>query len=190
VRASASGQASARNAVRRSAAVSLKSMIKYNNDRGIMIKEFIANLMFGTLFAVVGAAIAAGAPASPVIGTWKLDIANSMFGASAAFKAQTRTYSQSAQGITLNMKAVGTDGKKATVQTTYQLDGKDYPVTGAAGYDSLSAKQIDGNTAEFTLKKDGKTVGTTRRTVSKDGKTLTAAAKNPKGEDTLIFNRQ
>jgi hypothetical protein len=154
------------------------------------MKQFFASLMFGTLFAMGGAAIAAGTAADPVIGTWKLDVAKSMFGASPTIKAQTRTYSQSAQGITLVMKTVGADGKEATTQTTYQFDGKDYPVTGAAEYDSLSAKQIDSNTAEFTLMKAGKTVGTTRRTVSKDGKTLTATAKNAKGEDTLVFNKQ
>jgi hypothetical protein len=92
------------------------------------MKQFLANLMFGTLFAVAGAAIAVGAAADPV--------------------------------------------------------------TGTADYDSLSAKQIDANTAEFTLKKGGKTIGTTRRTVSKDGKTLTATNKNAKGEDTLIFDKQ
>jgi len=64
VRASASGQASARNTVRRSAAVSLKSMIKNNNDGRVIMKQFIANLMLGTLFAVVGAAIAAGTAAT------------------------------------------------------------------------------------------------------------------------------
>jgi hypothetical protein len=170
--------------------MSLESIIKYNNDGGIIMKQFLANLMFGTLFAVAGAAIAVGAAADPVIGTWKLDVAKSTFGASPAVKAQTRAYSQSAQGITLDMKTVGADGKETTVQTTYQFDGKDYPVTGTADYDSLSAKQIDANTAEFTLKKGAKTVGTTRRTVSKDGKTLTATNKNAKGEDTLIFNKQ
>ncbi len=143
MRASASGQASARNAVRRSAAVSMKSTIKNNNDGAVIMKQFIANLMFATLFAVVGAAIAAGAAADPLIGAWKLDVAKSMFAASAAFKAQTRTYSQSAQGITLNMKTVGTDGNETTVLTTYQLGGK----------------------------------------------TLTATAKNARGEDTLIFNK-
>ena len=156
------------------------------------MKQFLARLMFGALFAAGGAAIAAGTAADPVIGTWKLDVAKSMFGAGPAVKAQTRTYSQSAQGITLNMKSVGADGKETTVQTTYQLDGKDYPVKGAAEYDSLSAKQIDSNTAEFTLKKGGKTVGTTRRTVSMDGKTLTATSTNvnAKGEDTSVFSKQ
>jgi hypothetical protein len=156
------------------------------------MKQFLSRLMFGALFAAGGAAIAAGTAADPVIGTWKLDVAKSMFGAGPAVKEQTRTYSQSAQGITLNMKTVGADGKETTVQTTYQLDGKDYPVKGAAEYDSLSAKQIDSNTAEFTLKKGGKTVGTTRRTVSMDGKTLTATSKNvnAKGEDTFVFSKQ
>ncbi len=45
-------------------------------------------------------------------------------GAAPAIKAQSRTYSQSAQRVTLNMKAVGADGKETTVQATYQLDGK------------------------------------------------------------------
>ena len=156
------------------------------------MKQFLASLMFGALFTAGGAAIAAGTAADPVIGTWKLDVAKSMFGAGPAVKAQTRTYSQSAQGITLNMKTVGADGKETTVQTTYQLDGKDYPVTGAGEYDGLSGKQIDSNTAEFTLKKAGKTVRTPRRTVSMDGKTLTATSKNvnAKGEDTFVFSKQ
>ena len=122
-------------------------------------------------------------------------MAKSTFGAGPALKSQTRIYSQSTQGITLNMKTVGADGKGTTTQTTYHLDGKDYPVTGSADYDSLSAKQIDRNTAEFTLSNAGKVVGTTRRTVSKDGKTLTATSKvtNEKGEKTenrMVFDKQ
>jgi hypothetical protein len=54
------------------------------------------------------------------------------------------------------------------------LNGKDFPVTGAPDYDSLSAKRVDSNTTGFTLKKGGKETGTTSRTVSKDGRTLTA----------------
>jgi hypothetical protein len=156
------------------------------------MKQLLASLMFGALVAAGGAAIAAGMSADPMIGTWKLDVAKSMFGAGPAVNAQTRTYSQSAQGIGLNMKTVGADGKETTIQTTYQVDGKDYPVTGAAEYDSLSGKQIDSNRADFTLKKGGKTVGTTRRTVSMDGKTLTATSKNvnAKGEDTFVFSKQ
>jgi hypothetical protein len=53
------------------------------------------------------------------------------------------------------------------------VNGKDYPLMGNPDFDSLSGMRIDTNTAEFTLKRAGKPVGTTRRTVSNDGQTLT-----------------
>jgi len=86
-------------------------------------------------------------------------------------------------------------GKASTTRTTYQFDGKDHPVTGNPDYDSLTAKQVDANTAEFVLKKGGKAVGRTERTVSQDGKTLTAkttltAANGQKTESVLVFDRQ
>ena len=81
------------------------------------------------------------------------------------------------------------------MQTTYKLDGKEYPVTGAPGWDTLSGKQVDSNTAEFTLKKRGKVVGTTSRTVSKDGKTMTTRqsttdAKGGKIETETVLDRK
>ena len=157
--------------------------------------RILTSIFLGTLITISSAAVAAETSADPVVGTWNLNVAKSTFSAGPALKSQTRIYSQSTQGITLNMKTVGADGKETTTQTTYHLDGKDYPVTGSADYDSLSAKQIDRNTAEFTLSKAGKVVGTTRRTVSKDGKTLTATSKatNAKGErieDRTVFDKQ
>jgi hypothetical protein len=139
--------------------------------------------------------VASGAAPDPVAGTWQLNVAKSKFISGPALKSQTRTYSQSADGITLVIKSVGVDGKEATTQTTYKLDGRDYPVTGAPNWDTLSGKQIDSNTAEFTVKKGGKVVGTTSRTVSKDGKTLTAkqSTTNEKGEKTegeLVFDKK
>jgi hypothetical protein len=143
--------------------------------------------------AVVGVAIA-GAP-DPVIGTWKLNASKSTFTAGPALKTQTRTYSQSGPTITLVMKSVGADGSETTSKTSYQLDGKDYPVAGNADFDSLSPQQVDSNTAMFTLKKGGKKVGTTERTVSKDGKTLTTimkltTAKGETSESELVFDKQ
>jgi len=142
-----------------------------------------------------GVAFAAGPVPDPVVGTWQLNVSKSTFTAGPAFKSQTRTYSQSGQTIKLVMKTVGADGKESTTQTTYQLDGKDFPVKGNPDYDSLAAKQVDSNAAEFTLKKGGKVVGTTSRTVSKDGKTLTSEVKmtTPKGEKSetvLVFDKQ
>ena len=115
------------------------------------MNKFLSSVFLGALFTFGSAAIAAESAADPVVGTWKLNVAKSTFSAGPALKSQTRIYSQSAQGITLNMKTVGADGKETNTKTTYHLDGNDYPVTGVSDYDSLSGKQIDSNTAEFTL---------------------------------------
>ncbi|HEY5810018.1 MAG TPA: hypothetical protein VIT67_18745, partial [Povalibacter sp.] len=105
------------------------------------MRKLLISAVFVFLAAVSGLAIA-GAP-DPVIGTWKLNASKSTFTAGPALKTQTRTYSQSGSTITLVMKSVGADGSEATSKTSYQLDGKDYPVAGNADFDSLSPQQID-----------------------------------------------
>ena len=149
------------------------------------------------LLAVVAtrASVAIAAASDLVVGTWQLNTSKSTFTAGAGPKSQTRTYSQTGPSITLVMKTVGADGNEATTQTTYQLDGKDYPVTGTPDYDSLSAKQVNARTATFILKKGGKAVGSTTRTVSQDGKALTAksnitTAKGTKSESVMVFDKQ
>jgi 2',3'-cyclic-nucleotide 2'-phosphodiesterase (5'-nucleotidase family) len=148
------------------------------------------------LVATVGAiAIAGAADSDPVVGTWLLNASKSTFAGAQAPKSQTRTYTQSGPSITLVIKTVGADGKEATVQTTYKLDGNDYPVSGSQDFDSLSAKQVNPHTATFTLKKAGKAVGRTTRTVSHDGKILTSKSdttttKGEKVESVLVFDRQ
>jgi hypothetical protein len=147
------------------------------------------------LTAAGGLALAVAATPDPVIGSWQLNVAKSKFTSGPALKSQTRTYSQSGDSITVVIKSVGADGKETSMQTTYKLDGKDYPVTGAPGWDTLSGKQLDSNTAEFTLKKGGKVVGRTGRTVSKDGKTLmsrqsTVNEKGEKYEAELVLDKK
>ena len=158
----------------------------------------MSKLLLTAVLAIVAAVSAvpiAAADADPVVGTWQLNAAKSTFTSGPAIKSQTRTYSQSGSSITLVMKTVGADGKEATTHTTYQLNGKDFPVTGTPDYDSLAGKQVDSATAEFTLKKGGKTIGTTSRTVSKDGKTLTSknkstTASGEKSNYVLVFGKQ
>jgi len=158
-----------------------------------MSKLLVSVLIFAATFG--GVAIAATPSADPVVGTWKLNAEKSTFTPGPAIKSQMRTYSQSGPTITLVMKSVNADGQEVTSRTTYQLDNKDYPVMGNPDFDSLSAQQVDANTAQFTLKRAGKAVGTTSRTVSKDGKTLTSkmkvtTAKGEKTESTLVFDKQ
>jgi hypothetical protein len=159
------------------------------------MRKLLLSAALAFVAAIGGVAIAGAPAADPVVGTWRLNVSKSSFIAGPALKAQTRIYSQSGPSITLVMKSMGADGSEATSQTTYQLDGKDYPVKGNADFDSLSPQQVDGNTAKFTLKRGGKTVGMTSRTVSKDGKTLTSSmklttAKGEASENELVFDKQ
>ena len=159
------------------------------------MRKLLLCALIAAIAVTGGAAIAIAAGSDPVVGTWQLDTAKSKFAAGPAMQSQTRTYSQSGDKITLVMTTIGPGGKEVTTHTTYQLNGKDFPVTGTADYDSLSAKRINSNKAEFTLKKAGKDIGTTGRTVSQDGKTLTAktnvmTAAGEKSENTLVFDKK
>jgi hypothetical protein len=144
-----------------------------NRHRGTIMNKVLSNVFLGALLIIGSAVLAAEIGADPVVGTWKLNLAKSTFGGGPALKSQIRTYSQTARAITLKMTTVNADGKETTTQTTYHVDGNNYPSMGNPDFDSLSGMQIDTNTTEFTLNRAGKPVGTLRRTVSKDGQTLT-----------------
>jgi hypothetical protein len=152
--------------------------------RGLLSRAVLA------VAAAGGLALAAAATPDPVIGSWELNIAKSKFTSGPVLKSQSRTYSQSGDGIAVVIKSVGSDGEETTMQTTYKLDGKDYPVTGAPGWDTISGKQVDSNTAEFTVKKGGKVIGKISRTVSKDGRTLTARQNTSTAKGELVFDRK
>jgi hypothetical protein len=159
------------------------------------MQKFLTTAFVATLLGLASVTVAAWPAADPVVGTWKLNVAMSKATPGPLAKSETRSYTESAQGMTVSWKTVGADGKESSVSATYKADGKDYPVTGAAAYDGLSLKRIDSQTTEFTLKKGGKAVGTGTRSVSKDGKVLTINSKvttagGASAEQTLVFDRQ
>jgi hypothetical protein len=102
---------------------------------------------------------------------------------------------QTAQDLSMTVKGVNADGSAISIQTTFQYDGKDYPYTGSPIFDSLSLQRVNGTTVKSTLKKDGKAVGTTTRTLSAGGKVLTVStqATDRKGvhhDDVAVYDRQ
>jgi hypothetical protein len=153
------------------------------------MKKVVAIALLGTM--LVGASVFA---ADAVVGSWKLNTSMSKFSGMAP-KSGMRMYTESAEGTVLDQKMVGADGKEMAMHTAIKYDGKDYPVSGNADADTVSAKVIDAHTTHFTMKKGGKEVGTVHRVVSADGKTLTVTNKGTHGdgkayEDTLVFDRQ
>ena len=137
---------------------------------------------------------AADAP-DPVVGTWKLDTAKSKFTPGPAPKSQTRTYAETAQGTAMTFTGVAANGSSMSGQSTFKYDGKDYKITGSADYDTLSLKRLNGTTVRADLKKGGKVVGATIRTLSGHGKVLTLASKG-KGatgaafDNVMVFDKQ
>ena len=91
--------------------------------------------------------------------------------------------------------SVGADGKEIVTKSTFKAEGKDYPMTGSANFDSLSLKQVDDHTVQSTQKKGGKAIGTTTRTVSKDGKVLTLSSKGTGAtgvayDNVMVYDKQ
>lgn len=132
---------------------------------------------------------------NPVVGTWSLNVAKSKFSPGPAPKSDTRSYTESADGITMTWKSTPASGKEMTVQSTYKTDGKDYPVTGMPNFDTLALKQVDDHTVHVTQKKGGKVVGETTRSISKDGKVLTLSSKGTGADgvaydNVMVYDRQ
>jgi uncharacterized protein (TIGR02246 family) len=134
-------------------------------------------------------------PPDPVLGSWKLNVEKSKFTPGPGWQSQTRVYQSTPVGVSVTWTGIGASGEKMQVSYTYQYDGKDYPMTGSASYDTLNAVRIDALTVKSEEKRGGKTVGIAMRSVSADGKvlTLTDEGTNRKGRkfsQVLVFDRQ
>jgi hypothetical protein len=140
------------------------------------MKTLMKTILMGAVLAVASVAAAAGA-ADPVLGTWTLNVAKSTFNPGPGPKSQTRTYSATADGISLTVSGTGADGTAISQESTFKYDGKAYGFTGSKDYDALSLKRVNGSTVKSIMTKAGKPVGTTTRTISGHGKVLTLSSK-------------
>ena len=160
------------------------------------MNKLLKTLLMGAVIAggLGSVVIAADAP-DPVLGTWKLDTARSKFIPGPAPKSQTRTYAETAQGTAMTFTGVAANGSSMSGQSTFKYDGKDYKITGSADYDTLSLKRLNGSTVRADLKKGGKVVGTTVRTLTGHGKVLTLASKGTGAtgapfDIVMVFDKQ
>jgi hypothetical protein len=171
-----------------------RAHVRSINDGGIMNKLLKAFLIGAAIAGGLGAAAPAADQPDPVIGKWTLNVAASKFMPGPAPKSQTRTYTQSAQGTVMKYTGVSASGSTVSGSSTYKYDGKDYPVTGSPDYDTLAPRRLNGS-VRIDLKKGGKVVGTTIRTLSAHNKVLTLSSKGKdvKGgtfDNVLVFDRQ
>ena len=134
--------------------------------------------------------------ADPLLGTWKLNLEKSKYGARPAPKSIMVTFAAQEGGM-IKYTAHGVDAKgQAThVEWSGKLDGKDYPMTGNPTADTLVGKRINARAIEWTAKKEGKVVVTLKGVISRDGKTLTTVwnGTDEKGQPqswTTVSERQ
>ena len=154
--------------------------------------EFAAILVLAAV--ATGTAMAQG---NPLVGTWKLNTEKSKFSPGPAPKSMTRKVEAQGDGVKYTFTGVSADGSAITYGFSVSFDGKDNPISGTmpAGADTISAKRIDANSFEATMKKGGKVIGTSSVKVSGDGKVTTVTAKgtNAKGEatnDVSVYEKQ
>jgi hypothetical protein len=129
------------------------------------------------------------------VGSWKLDLAKSKYGATAAPKSQTLKLESTPAGTKLTSDGVDSDGKPSHATWTSKMDGKDVPFEGNPNANTGSPKRVDDNTYTNTWKKGGKVTVTAKVVVAADGKTLTVTqtGKNAKGEAvniTAVYDKQ
>jgi hypothetical protein len=164
----------------------------HTHSRGKHMQSIFKTLFFGAVLALgSGTALAADA----VVGAWKLNLAKSTFSPGPPPKSQTRTYAESAQGMTVTVKTTAADGKDSMTTLTFKTDGKPYPMSGSPEFDMVAVTRVDALTVRSTETKAGATVATAVRTVSKDGKTLTFEQKGTnangvKYNNVSVYDRQ
>ena len=159
------------------------------------MNRFLGTILLGTMLGAGGATVWAADAPDAIIGTWTLNVAKSTFTPGPAPKSQTRTYAQSAQGVAMTFNGVAADGSPVSGQSTFNYDGKDYPITGSPDYDTLSLKRVNGSTVKAVLKLSGKVVGSTTRSISAHGKVMTLSTKGTSAKGTpydfvTVFDKQ
>ena len=153
------------------------------------------SLLVGFALLAVVPATVASAQANPFLGTWKQDVSKWKGTPGAAPKSVTVKMEQAGAMFKVTVSGTGSDDKPISQNYSMAYDGKDYPFSGSADYDMVSAKMLDATTRHTVRKKGGKEVQTVHSVLSKDGKhyTATTSGVNAKGEKvqtTATYDRQ
>jgi hypothetical protein len=151
--------------------------------------------LLATLALLLLANVSYANPDSAWDGTWELNLAKSKFDPGPAFKSQVRTVTTEGDMQTVKISTVNAGGRTTTSESSYRLDGKEYPITGSPDFDALALKRVDNATVSGVVKHKGKVAMHTTRALSKDGKvmTVTNQGTNPAGQpmnNVMVFDRK
>jgi hypothetical protein len=153
------------------------------------MKNIERSLVVAGLALLIATGQALAQTTDPVVGTWELNLAKSVFTPGPAPKSETRTYEASGSDFKLKLNGIDGNGKPTSIQASYSMDGREHPIIGSPDADSQSIKRVDALSTEGTLKKSGKVVQTVRREITKDGKTMTITFKGVNARGDTIHNK-
>ena len=151
-----------------------------------------------TIFAVatvLSLGVLTLAATDPIIGTRKLNVAESKFSPGPAPQDVTTTYSQDGDWISIKTEGTDSSGQPFARTNRFKMDGQEYPFDGPHGKGMISVKKVNDHTANAVMKFDGGNSVTTHSVISKDGKTrtMTSKGKNLKGQkvnSVVVWERQ
>ena len=125
----------------------------------------------------------------PLLGTWHLNVSQSRYSPGPPPTSQTRTYEKHRFGIQATVRTAYADGRSTTVQSVWDYDSMEHPVTGSEDTDSIKVQQINPHTHEATLSHAGKETGTFQRVISKDGTQMTVTIKRGTGFSVEVYEK-
>lgn len=130
----------------------------------------------------------------PILGTWTLNVAKSKFDPGPPAKAGIVRFEKAGQGLHVVADLTDANNNVAHTEYTANFDGREYPIKGVPGVDTVMLKRISVNSSQRIDKKGGQIVQTFVRTVSPDGRTMTVTQKaDAQGQainNVLVFDRK
>ncbi|MCW4463250.1 hypothetical protein OK349_16170 [Sphingomonas sp. BT-65] len=159
------------------------------------MKAFVAILVLGGTLLAAPASTRTAQPASPLLGSWAVDLARLPMPPEARPKRVTITYSEASDGKwRTQVEVLGNDGSRSQAMGTYWPDGTSYPVEGNLEADTAAVKLPMPNVMVQALAKGGVPASMRTYTVAMDGKTMTETVVffTPDGKPVMrtnYFNR-
>lgn len=127
----------------------------------------------------------------PLLGTWYLNVSKSTYRPGPPPNSQVRIFEKHPLGIRATVKTVYRDGRSTTVQSVYDRDTQEHPVTGSEDVDVIVMTRTSAYTHEATLLHAGLEMGSFRREISRDGKQMTVTLRRarPPEENVEIYEK-
>ncbi len=146
-------------------------------------------LMLASAAVFAGLWAAAQAIADPRIGTWKINLAKSRFNPGPSPRSMTvRFEPHGSNGYQVTIDTVEASGESWKHEYVANYDGKDYPVSGDPGRDTVALKKIDLYTLEYTNKRAGRVINSYREVIAPDLKSRSITQKGMSSRGVAVDN--